>query len=128
MPYSARVRASLLGGAGLGAGTGGCRAASFVPIGCGSDPYGRYEYELDAGIVEAGTDVFFSVEARRDYELTVELSGFSRYVRSGLTLALNQTAVVDVEIRPAALSEVVQVTSEPGRGTTVEVRFPAAGR
>ena len=37
-----------------------------------------------------------------NYELTVELSGFSRYVRSGLTLALNQTAVVDVEIKPAA--------------------------
>ena len=30
-----------------------------------------------------------------NYELSVELSGFSRYVRSGLTLALNQTAVVD---------------------------------
>ena len=31
-----------------------------------------------------------------NYELTVELSGFSKYVRSGLTLSLNQDAVVDV--------------------------------
>ena len=47
-----------------------------------------------------------------NYELTVELSGFSRYVRSGLTLALNQTAVVNVEIRPAAVSEVIEVRAD----------------
>ena len=47
-----------------------------------------------------------------NYELSVELSGFSRYVRSGLTLALNQTAVVNVEIRPAAVSEVVEVRAD----------------
>ena len=29
-----------------------------------------------------------------NYELTVELTGFSRYHRAGLTLAVNQTAVV----------------------------------
>src|SRR5687768_12136490 len=37
-----------------------------------------------------------------NYELTVELAGFTRYVRSGLTLALNQDAVVEAELRPAA--------------------------
>jgi hypothetical protein len=47
-----------------------------------------------------------------NYELTVELSGFSRFVRSGLTLALNQTAVVNVEIRPASVSEVVEVRAD----------------
>src|SRR5918993_5202707 len=47
-----------------------------------------------------------------NYELAVELSGFSRYVRSGLTLALNQTAVVNVEIRPAAVTEVVEVRAD----------------
>jgi hypothetical protein len=35
-----------------------------------------------------------------NYELTAELSGFSRYVRSGLTLAVNQDAVVEVALRP----------------------------
>src|SRR5688500_13017780 len=62
-----------------------------------------------------------------NYELIVELSGFSRYVRSGLTLALNQDAVVDVEIRPAALTEVVQVTADAPlinmRNAEVGVRF-----
>ena len=31
-----------------------------------------------------------------NYELVAELTGFGRHVRAGLTLALNQTAVVDV--------------------------------
>src|SRR5262245_12108001 len=31
-----------------------------------------------------------------NYEITVEGSGFAKYVQSGVTLALNQSAVVDV--------------------------------
>ena len=62
-----------------------------------------------------------------NYELTVELSGFSRYVRSGLTLAVNQDAVVDVELRPAALTEAIEVRADaPIINTTnaeVGVRF-----
>jgi len=62
-----------------------------------------------------------------NYELSVELSGFSRYVRSGLTLALNQTAVVDVEIRPAAVTELIEVRADAPlintRNAEVGVRF-----
>ena len=62
-----------------------------------------------------------------NYELVAELSGFGRYVRSGLTLALNQTAVVDVQLSPAALSELVEVRADaPLLNTTnaeVGVRF-----
>ncbi len=62
-----------------------------------------------------------------NYEITVELTGFSRYVRSGLTLAVNQVAVVEVELRPAALTELVNVTADaPLLNTTtseVGVRF-----
>ena len=62
-----------------------------------------------------------------NYELTVELSGFSRYVRSGLTLAVNQDAVVEVELRPAALTEAIEVRADaPIINTTnaeVGVRF-----
>ena len=62
-----------------------------------------------------------------NYELEVQLTGFSKYVRSGLTLALNQTAVVDVEIRPAALTEVVEVRADAPiintRNAEVGVRF-----
>ena len=62
-----------------------------------------------------------------DYELTAELSGFSKHVRSGLTLSLNQDAVVDVQIQPAGVTENVEVRADaPLLNTTnaeVGVRF-----
>ena len=65
-----------------------------------------------------------------EYELTVELAGFSRYVRSGLTLSLNQDAVVDVQLQPAAITETIEVTADAGLLNTtnaeVGVRFDTA--
>jgi Carboxypeptidase regulatory-like domain len=62
-----------------------------------------------------------------EYELTIELAGFQKYVRSGLTLSLNQDAVIDVKIQPASVSESIQVTADaPLLNTTtpeVGVRF-----
>lgn len=44
------------------------------------------------------------------YEVTVEQPGFAKHVQSGITLLLNQTAVVDVELKPAGVTtEVVNV-------------------
>jgi len=43
------------------------------------------------------------------YELTVESTGFAKYMQSGITLALNQQAVVDVTMKPGAVQEVVNV-------------------
>ena len=63
------------------------------------------------------------------YELTVELAGFGRHVRSGITLSMNQDAVVDVGIQPAGVSESVEVRADaPLLNTTtpeVGVRFDA---
>jgi len=62
-----------------------------------------------------------------EYELTVELAGFSRYVRSGLTLSLNQDAVVDVQLQPAAVTETIEVNADAALLNTsnaeVGVRF-----
>jgi hypothetical protein len=62
-----------------------------------------------------------------NYQLIVELTGFGRHVRDGLTLALNQTAVVDVQLSLAAVSELVEVRGDaPIINTTnaeVGVRF-----
>ena len=62
-----------------------------------------------------------------DYELTVELSGFAKYVRSGITLSVNQDAVIDVRIQPASISEAIEVNADaPLLNTTtpeVGVRF-----
>jgi Carboxypeptidase regulatory-like domain/TonB dependent receptor len=45
------------------------------------------------------------------YQLTVEKSGFSRYVQSGITLVLNQVANVPVTLRVGDLSQQVNVSA-----------------
>jgi hypothetical protein len=44
-----------------------------------------------------------------EYELTVEAAGFAKYVQSGITLALNQNAVVGVSMKPKGVQETVNV-------------------
>ena len=39
-----------------------------------------------------------------NYEITVEASGFAKYVRSGITLVLNQDAVIDVPMKPSTVT------------------------
>lgn len=43
------------------------------------------------------------------YEVTVESSGFAKHVQTGITLLLNQAAVIDVQLKPGGLQEVVNV-------------------
>ena len=61
------------------------------------------------------------------YELTVELAGFSKYVRSGITVSINQDAILEVQIQPASITESVEVRADaPLLNTTtseVGVRF-----
>jgi hypothetical protein len=67
----------------------------------------------------------FANMAIGNYEITVESPGFAKYQQQGITLALNQAAVVDVTMKPGALQEVVNVvenasmlnTSTPEVGT-----------
>jgi hypothetical protein len=62
------------------------------------------------------------------YTLSVELSGFSKHVRSGLTLAVNQTATINVTLTVGGLAESVNVsaeaplleTSNASRGTVID--------
>ena len=58
-----------------------------------------------------------------EYEITVEGSGFAKYVRTGVSLVLNQAAVVDVEMKAAGVQEVVNVTENASmlNTTTAEV-------
>lgn len=44
------------------------------------------------------------------YEVTVEAPNFSKYVQTGITLLLNQPAIVDVTMKLGGVSEVVTVT------------------
>lgn len=44
-----------------------------------------------------------------EYELTVETTGFAKHVQSGITLALNQNAVVDITMKAGGVQEVVNI-------------------
>ncbi len=44
-----------------------------------------------------------------DYEITVEVSGFAKYVQTGIALVLNQPATVDVTMKAGGVTEVVNV-------------------
>ncbi|HEU4710422.1 MAG TPA: TonB-dependent receptor [Pyrinomonadaceae bacterium] len=44
------------------------------------------------------------------YEVTVQATGFAKYVQTGITLVLNQAAVVDVSMKAGGVQEVVNVT------------------
>jgi len=60
------------------------------------------------------------------YELTVQTGGFAKYVQTGITLTVGQAATIDVPLKVAATSEVVNVNTEapsvePTRSETSQV-------
>ncbi len=61
------------------------------------------------------------------YEVTADLTGFAKVVRSGIILLINQDAVVDFTLKTAAIAETITVTADaPLLNTTnaeVGVRF-----
>src|SRR5688572_13398785 len=58
-----------------------------------------------------------------DYEVTVESTGFARYVQSGITLVLNQQATVDAVLKTGGVTEVVNIVENASilNTTTTEV-------
>lgn len=46
------------------------------------------------------------------YELSVEATGFAKYFRSGITLVLNQQAVIDITMKPTGIQEAVNVVAD----------------
>jgi hypothetical protein len=64
------------------------------------------------------------------YEVTVEAANFSRYVQSGITLVVNQNAVVDVGLKAGSVQEIVTVTENASllNTTTPEVSTRFDGR
>jgi len=58
-----------------------------------------------------------------DYEVSVESTGFAKYVQSGITLVLNQPATVDVQLKAGGVTEVVNVVENASilNTTTTEV-------
>jgi len=59
------------------------------------------------------------------YTLTVEASGFKKFVQANVTLSVNQQANVDVALELGAMSETVTVTTEPPQ---INLENAAVGR
>ncbi len=58
-----------------------------------------------------------------DYEVSVESTGFAKYVQSGISLVLNQAATVDVALKTGGVAEIVNVVENASilNTTTTEV-------
>ena len=84
----------------------------------------RDERSPNSGQREDGFYRFLNV-AVGEYELTIERGGFSTSVRSGITVSLNQDAVVDAQLQPAGFAETIEVRADAPliNTTTAEVGF-----
>lgn len=82
----------------------------------------------------------FALTPPGSYRLEAEITGFKQFVRTNLTVAVQQTTVADVTLEVGATTETVQVTSETpllqpttsSLGQVVDnrkiIEFPLAGR
>jgi hypothetical protein len=64
-------------------------------------------------------DFLFNLVPIGTYELTVEQTGFDKYVRKGITLEINQNARLDVALQVGTTSQVVEVTGDLAQVDTV---------
>ncbi len=64
-------------------------------------------------------EYLFSLIPIGTYGLTVEQTGFSRYVRTGLTLEINQNAHLDVTLEVGAQTQVIEVTGDVSQVDTI---------
>jgi len=64
-------------------------------------------------------DFLFTLIPIGKYEVDVEKSGFSKYVRNGITLEINQNARLDVVLEIGAATQVIEVTGNVTQVDTV---------
>ena len=88
------------------------------------DPTGALVAKANVTLTNTGTNVSHSVLTGNDgsylftlvpigtYRLTVEQSGFRKYVREGIVLNVNQNAKLDVTLQVGASEQVVEVTGD----------------
>lgn len=72
---------------------------------------------MDTGLTAAATTTGAGVYALPNlppgrYEITVEMSGMKKYVRTGVTVATNSTVGLDVQLQVGSATESVTVTSD----------------
>jgi Carboxypeptidase regulatory-like domain len=64
-------------------------------------------------------DYLFTLVPIGTYEVSVEQSGFSKYVRKGITLEINQNARLDVALKVGTTGQVIEVTGDVTQVDTI---------
>ena len=64
-------------------------------------------------------DYLFTLIPIGTYELSVEQTGFKKYVRKGITLEINQNAHLDVDLQVGATNQVVEVVGDVTQVDTI---------
>lgn len=64
-------------------------------------------------------DYLFTLIPIGNYELSVQHTGFNKYVRTGITLVINQNAKQDVELKIGTTSQVVEVQGDVTQVDTI---------
>jgi hypothetical protein len=63
-------------------------------------------------VTDSGGSYLFTLVPIGTYRLTVEQTGFQKYVREGIVLNLNQNAKLDVALKVGASTQMVEVTGD----------------
>ena len=108
-------------------GDGDRRARSGAAQRDGHGAQRRDEHGPDGSTTDAEGRFRFANLPVGNYQVTVEAGGFAKYVRTGITLVLNQEAVVEVPMKLSSVEEVVTVTENASllntRNAEVSARF-----
>jgi len=64
-------------------------------------------------------DYLFTLVPIGNYELSVEKTGFNKYVRTGITLEINQNAKQDVELHVGTSSQIIEVNGNVTQVDTI---------
>jgi len=70
-------------------------------------------------VTDSGGSYLFTLVPIGTYRLTVEQTGFRKYVRDGIVLNVNQNAKLDVALQVGASEQVVEVTGDVSQVDTV---------
>ena len=77
----------------------------------------------DTAVTNQGGNYLFPLLAPGTYTLTVEQSGFKKYLRAGIVVQIAQTTRIDIPLQVGAVTETLEVVAESPlvRSTTAEL-------
>lgn len=109
----------------LGAGNLFAQAVNATLLGSVTDPSGAVVVNAKVTVTEVNTGVGHTGQTNESgnftfpdlppgqYEVTVEATGFKKEIRRDITVLVNSSTRVDVQVQPGNVSESIEVTGAP---------------